>query len=381
MKENKPTELQLKVPFADLYAQYLSIKSEVDEAISTVISESAYIRGRHVQDFEEGFRKQLGSKYCVSCANGTDALFIAMKMLGIGAGDEVITTAHSWIASSETISQTGAEVVFVDTDSETYTIDPALIEAAIGPRTKAIVAVHLYGHPADMDAIMEIASRRGLFVIEDCAQAHFAQYKGRNVGTMGHVAAFSFYPGKNLGAMGDAGCIVTDDEALSARCRRFANHGALSKHDHEIEGINSRLDGIQAAILNVKLRHIASWTAKRIEIAENYKRLLSGTSEIDLPVRKQWAKHVYHLYVIRIRNRDSVAKALSDSGISTAIQYPVALPFLKAYSGKGHRPEEFRNAFYNQSRILSLPMFPEMTGMQTEFVCSKLKGILELTHS
>ena len=253
------------VPFVDLHAQYLSIKTEIDEAIASVIRESAFIRGRFVTDFEQQFAKAVGVRHCVSCANGTDSLYILMQGLGIKPGDEVITTAHSWISTSGTITQAGGKVVFCDTDAETFTIDPAQIESKVTPRTVGIIPVHLYGQPADMDPILEIAKRRGLWVIEDCAQAHMAEYKGRKVGTMGVAASFSFYPVKNLGAMGDAGALVTNDGKLAEWCELYARHGG--KGEHKIEGINSRLDGLQAAILSVKLPHLGRWTEGRRRVA------------------------------------------------------------------------------------------------------------------
>src|SRR5208283_1888105 len=249
----------MKIPFVDLHAQYLTIQPEIDAAIAAVISQSAYIRGPQVDAFEKAWAETLGVKHCVSCANGTDALYIAMRGLGVKPGEEVITTAHSWIATTETITQAGGRVVFCDTDNETFTIAPALIEAKITSRTVGIIPVHLYGQPADMGPIMAIAKKYKLWVIEDCAQAHLARYKGRLVGTFGNAATFSFYPGKNLGAYGDAGGIVTSDDQLADWCATFARHGG--KGEHVMEGINSRLDGLQAAILNVKVPYLPKWTA------------------------------------------------------------------------------------------------------------------------
>src|SRR5436190_8955123 len=248
----------MKVPFVDLHAQYLGIKAEIDSAIGEVIAQSAFIRGKHVDTFEQAWVRTLKVKHCISCANGTDALYITMRGLGLKPGDEVITTAHSWIATSETITQAGGRVVFCDTDDVTFTIDPALIEDRITPATVGIIPVHLYGQSADMESIMAIARKHNLWVIEDCAQAHLARYKGKLVGTFGNAATFSFYPGKNLGAYGDAGCIVTNDDRLADWTTTYARHGG--KGDHVMEGMNSRLDGLQAAILNVKLRHLAQWT-------------------------------------------------------------------------------------------------------------------------
>src|ERR1041384_4388554 len=260
----------MPVPYADLQLQYQTIKAEIDDAIAAVIRDNAFIRGPYVDAFEQGFAKAVEVRHCVSCANGTDALYLAMAALKVKPGDEVITTAHSWISTSAMITHAGATVVFADTDDSTFTIDPAAVEAAVTPRTVGIIPVHLYGQPADMDAIMAIARKHDLWVIEDCAQAHLARYKGQQVGSFGAAATYSFYPGKNLGAMGDAGAVVTNDDALAERMATIARHGGLSKHDHRVEGINSRLDGLQAAILSAKLPHLPAWTAQRRRLARAY---------------------------------------------------------------------------------------------------------------
>jgi len=348
------------VPFADLHAQYLSIKSGIDEAIAEVIRTSAFIRGPFVERFEQEFAAAMQAKHCVSCANGTDSLYIAMRALGIQPGDEVIAPAHSWISTTETISQAGGKVVFCDTDADTFTIDTTRIESLITSRTVGIIPVHLYGQPADMGPIMEIARRSSLWVIEDCAQSHLARYKGQQVGTFGNAASFSFYPGKNLGAMGDAGALTTNDAALADRMAMIARHGGLKKGDHQIEGVNSRLDGLQAAILSVKLPHLAGWTSRRKEIAAEYDRRLADVPGIIAPPVAAGREHVYHLYVIRHEQRNDLARHLAARGIQTVINYPVALPFLPAYAHLRHGPSDFPNAFYSQSRILSLPIFPEM---------------------
>jgi dTDP-4-amino-4,6-dideoxygalactose transaminase len=371
-----------KVPFADLYAQYQGIKPEIDAAIASVISSSAFIRGPFVEKFEAEFADVLSVKHCVSCANGTDAIYIAMRALGVKPGDEVITTAHSWIATSETISQAGANVVFCDTDKDSFNIDAEQIEAKITPRTVGIIPVHLYGQPADMDAIMAIAQKHGLWVIEDCAQAHLARYKGQYVGTFGQAATFSFYPGKNLGAMGDAGAIVTNDTALSNRMAMFARHGGLTKGDHQIEGVNSRLDGMQAAVLSVKLAHLKGWTESRRKIATRYDELLAGISAISTPIQVDGREHVYHLYVIRHEKRDELARHLAAQGIQTVVNYPVALPFLPAYSRLQHKPEDFPNAKHNQSRILSLPIYAELSEDKQRIVVEAIAACcLELSSS
>src|SRR5215218_4128801 len=295
----------MAVPFADLQLQYQSIKGEIDGAIAAVIRDNAFIRGPFVDAFEREFAAAAEVKHCVSCANGTDALYLAMKALDVQPGDEVITTAHSWISTSAMITHAGATVMFCDTDGVTFTIDPAAIESAVTPRTVGIIPVHLYGQPADMDAIMAIARKHGLWVIEDCAQAHLAQYKGQQVGTFGDAATYSFYPGKNLGAMGDAGAIVTNRADLAERMAMVARHGGLIKHQHQIEGINSRLDGLQAAILSAKLPHLPRWTQARQAAAAIYDAGLNQIEEVVVPHVAPERTHVYHVYTIQHPRRDA----------------------------------------------------------------------------
>ena len=362
----------MKIPFVDLHAQYLAIKPEIDDAIATVIQESAFIRGRFVDEFEAQWAQAVGTKHCVSCANGTDALYIAMHGLGLKAGDEVITTAHSWISTSETITQAGGRVVFCDTDSDTYTIDPAQIAAKITPRTVGIIPVHLFGQPADMDAIMALARKHKLWVIEDCAQAHLARYHGQMVGTFGDASTFSFYPGKNLGAYGDAGCIVTKDSRLAEWCATFARHGG--KGDHVMEGINSRLDGLQAAILSAKLPHLMQWTAARQSVAARYDQLLAGVGDLVVPAVAKDRSHVYHLYVIRSQKRDALRAHLTAAGTTTVLNYPKALPFYPAYAYLGHTAADFPNAFRHQHEILSLPIYPEMAADALEHVAASIRS-------
>ena len=357
----------MKIPFVDLKAQYCSIKPEIDRAIQDVISSTAFIKGYFVERFEQEYAQRHRIKHCVSCANGTDALYIAQKMLGIGFGDEVITTALSWISTSESISLTGAKPIFVDIEEDYFTIDPSKIEEKITPRTKAIIPVHLYGQCADMDPILAIARKHNLYVIEDTAQAHFAEYKGRLAGTLGTVGTFSFYPSKNLGAYGDAGAIITNDDMLAEGMRMFANHGALEKHYHKMEGINSRLDALQAAILLVKLNHIGEWNEKRIGVAKQYNKLLKG---VLTPWVRAGNKHVYHVYCINTLQRDYLKQFLQIKGIHTAIHYPTALPFLDAYPG--HDPEDFPVAYYMQHKILSLPIFPELSSQSIEYIAKAI---------
>ena len=366
--------MDTKIPFVDLRLQYLSIKQEIDAAIADVIDKSQFVRGPYVEKFERMFAELTERAYCISCANGTDSLYIAMQALSVRSGDEVIAPAHSWISTTETITQAGGKVVFCDTDRDTYTIDPAAIEAKITSRTVGIIPVHLYGQPADMDPIMQIAEKHGLWVLEDCAQAHLAQYKGKQVGTFGVAASFSFYPGKNLGAMGDAGAITTNDKALADKMAMFARHGGLTKGDHQIEGINSRLDGMQAAILTVKIPYLRDWTHRRRMVAARYRELLANVPGVETPVTALGREHVYHLFVIRHPARDALAQHLSAKGIQTVVNYPVALPFLPAYSRFGHQPCDFPTAYFNQSRVLSLPIFPEMDNNQIEYVANAIRS-------
>ena len=370
----------MRVPYNDLHAQYLTIKAGIDEAIAQTVRDSAFIRGPEVEIFERAFAQAIGVKHCVSCANGTDALYIAFRALGLQPGDEVITSAHSWIASSETITQAGGRVVFADTDSTTYTLDPKEVEKKITPRTKGLVPVHLYGQPADMDAIMALAKKHGLWVVEDCAQAHLARHRGRTVGTLGAIATFSFYPGKNLGAMGDAGCLVTSDDRLADFAAMFARHGGRKKGDHEIEGINSRLDGLQAAILNVKLPQLARWTLARQQLARDYDRRLAGVGDLVLPAIATGRDHVYHIYAVRTPRRDALRAHLAAQNIQTQINYPTALPFLPAYRRLGHQPADFPRAYAHQAQLLSLPLYPEITPAQVDFLLEQIKAFFASPH-
>ena len=359
------------VPFVDLKSQYLSIKGEIDDAIQSVIMSSSFIGGEHLKTFEENFAKYIGVKHCIGVGNGTDAIFIALKRSDVKEGDEVITTANSFIATSEAVTMTGAKVVFVDCDELTYNIDVSKIGAAVTKKTRAIVPVHLYGQPAQMDRVLEIAEKYGLVVIEDAAQAHGARYNGENIGTLGHFACFSFFPGKNLGAYGDAGAIVTNDDESARVVRMYANHGRIEKYDHEFEGVNSRLDGLHAAILDVKLRHLEEWTERRRAIAKMYDEGLKDV--VKTPTVLQDVRHVYHLYVVRVKNRDKVKKILEQKGIPTGIHYPIPLPFLNAYRYLGHGPSDFPVAYSLKDEILSLPIHGDMVDEQVEYVIKQLR--------
>ena len=343
------------IKFLDLHKQYVAIKSQVDAAIEEVISNTAFIGGKHVAAFEQAFAQYQAAQYCVGVANGTDALEIAIEALDLPEHSDIIVPANSFIASSEAVTRTGHNVVFCDCDSDNYTISIDSLKSQITPQTKAVVAVHLYGHPCDMDALLALAKEHDLKIIEDCAQAHGAEYKGKRVGAIGDVGTFSFYPGKNLGAFGDGGAIVCNDEALAKRCKMIANHGRVEKYNHEFEGRNSRLDGLQAAILSVKLQHLDAWTQARIAVADYYLEKLADVPGIVLPKREDWAKQVYHLFVIRSENRDALQAHLKALDIQSGIHYPIALTKLKAYEYLNQVTDAF---FANNSdtTLLSLPI-------------------------
>jgi dTDP-4-amino-4,6-dideoxygalactose transaminase len=367
---------QMKIPFVDLYGQYLTIKLDIDRAIEEVIRESAYIGGKYVRQFEQEFAAYLGVDHCIGCANGTDAIELILKALGVGEGDEVIVPAATWISTSEAVTSVGATPVFVDVDLQFYTIDAAKIEEKITTRTKAIIAVHLYGLPCEMDDLMELSRRFGLYVIEDCAQAHGAIYRAKKVGTMGTASAFSFYPGKNLGAYGDAGCVVTNDEELAELVRMTANHGQQGKHNHLMEGRNSRLDGIQAAVLSAKLPHLDRWVDSRRSNAATYCEYLEG-SPAQLPRAPHDSKHSYHLFVVQVPARDRLRTSLSELGIETSIHYPSPIPLLPAYEHLGHQARDFPIAANQAKRLLSLPMYPELSHEMISEVCERLRHVLD----
>lgn len=359
----------VSVPFVDLKAQYDSIKAEMDAAIASVIHETAFIGGPHVKAFEEAFAKYCGVSQCVGVANGTDALFIALRALGIGPGDEVITVANSFVATSEAIKMAGAQVVFVDINPLTFNIDVEKIEEKVTAKTKAIIPVHLYGQPADMGPIRAIAQKHGLKIVGDAAQAHGSLYKGQPIAQLADITCYSFYPGKNLGAYGDAGALVTDNAEWAAAARMLANHGRTKKYDHDFEGVNSRLDGLQAAVLGVKLRHIEEWTELRRRNAYLYNKALEGLPVVT-PREIADVRAVYHLYIVRVADgqREKLQQHLQVNGISTGIHYPIALPYLNAYKYLGHTEQDFPHALKAATEILSLPMFPELTSEQIDAV-------------
>jgi dTDP-4-amino-4,6-dideoxygalactose transaminase len=369
----------MTIPFVDLQAQYNSIKGEVDAAIARVLESAAYVMGREVLAFETAFAEYTGARYCVCVSSGTAAIQLAVMACGLGAGDEIIVPANTFFASAEAILTAGATPVFVDVDPVSYTIDPAQIEAVVNDKTRAILPVHLYGQPADLDPIFEIATRYKLIVIEDAAQAHGALYKGRAAGSLGRAGCFSFYPGKNLGAYGEGGAVVTDDAEVARRVRLMRDHGSERKYHHEMVGYNFRLDEIQGAVLGVKLRHLDRWNQMRRKHAARYNELLADHG-LQLPRELDYAFHVYHLYVVQTDARDQLGESLKRAGVQTGTHYPVPLHLQPALSSLGYRAGDFPEAERQAARVLSLPFFPELTEKQITEVANVLArcGVSEL---
>ena len=364
----------MKIPLCDLKAQYLSIRGEIDDAIQGVISKTNFIQGEEVRLFEREFAAFCGARFGVAVASGTDALHLALLALGVGPGDEVITSPHTFTASAEAVCHCGARPVFVDIDPRTYNIDPAGIEERITPRTKVIMPIHLYGQVADMDPILEVAARHGLPVLEDACQAHGAEYRGRRAGSMGAAACFSFYPGKNLGAYGDAGFIATNDEQLARWCAMMADHGRTEKYSHSHIGYGKRMDTLQAAILRAKLRHLEGWNDARRGHVAAYNRMLDGL--VETPFEPEWSRAVYHQYVVRVPDRGAVFNRMREAGVGVGIHYPIPLHLQPAYASLGYRPGDFPESERAATSVLSLPLFPEMTAEQREYVVEQLRGAL-----
>jgi len=364
------------VKFLDLAAQYSTLKQEIDTVIRDVIMKSAFVGGEYVTNFEIDFARYIGVQHCLGVANGTDAIEIAIEALDLPPGSEIIVPANSFIASSEAVSRQGHRVIFADVDPRSYTISIEDVQKRITPRTRAIICVHLYGHPCDMDMLQDLANANDIYIIEDCAQAHGAEYKGQRVGAIGDIATFSFYPGKNLGAYGDGGAITTNSAEFANKCRMIANHGRIEKYNHEFEGRNSRLDGLQAAVLSIKLKHLDNWIEKRVEVANYYLSKLSHIELISLPSKQNWVKHAYHLFVIRTDKRDSLAEFLANKGIQTGIHYPISLPKLKAYEYTGQGNEDM---FANQSDkcLLSLPIGEHLSRENLEKVVAAIEEYFE----
>jgi dTDP-4-amino-4,6-dideoxygalactose transaminase len=365
----------MPVPFVDLQAQYRSIKSEMDAAIQRVLDTSAFILGPEVEAFEHAFAEYVGAKFCVGVSNGTAAIQLALTACGVGAGDEVIVPANTFFATAEAVSTANATPVFVDCEADSSNIDASKIEAVITSRTRAILPVHLYGQPADLDAVFEIAERHNLIVIEDAAQAHGARYKGQRVGPLRRAGCFSFYPGKNLGAYGEGGAVVTNDADVARRVRLLRDHGSEQKYRHEIVGYNFRLEGIQGAVLGVKLKHLDGWNEQRRQHAARYGELLAphvDAGALTLQREMPYAESVYHLFVIQADARDSLQRFLAAAGVQTGIHYPVPVHLQPAYASLGYKEGDFPEAERQAHRLLSLPMFAELTGRQVAYVADAL---------
>jgi dTDP-4-amino-4,6-dideoxygalactose transaminase len=371
---------QLQVPFVDLAAQHRAISAEIKKAMRKVIRDSDFILGRELRLFEEEFGGFCGARYAIGVDSGTSALELALRAYDIGPGDEVITAANSFIASALAVSHAGATPVLVDVDPASYTIDIITIKKAITTRTKAIIPVHLYGHPADMDPIGQLAEQHGLAVIEDACQAHGSLYKGRRAGSLGHAAAFSFYPGKNLGACGDGGMIVTNDRDVAKRVEMLRNYGQEEKYHHLIQGYNRRLDTLQAAVLRVKLKHLEEWNAARRQHAELYCRLLEGCGAV-LPREAEYASSVWHLYVIRVEQRDQFREYLASRGITTGIHYPIPIHLQPAYQDLGYKKRDFPVTEVYAQRIVSLPMYAELAPDQVEYVAEAICDFTSGNHA
>ncbi|HEY9171549.1 MAG TPA: DegT/DnrJ/EryC1/StrS family aminotransferase [Verrucomicrobiae bacterium] len=366
----------MRIPFLDLKAHHEPLRAEIQAAINRVIDANAFAGGPFVAEFETAFANFCGAKHAVGVGNGTDALWLSLLALGVGPGDEVITVPATFMATAEAVSFCGARPVFVDIDEQTYTMDPERLEQAITPRTRAIIPVHLFGQMADMDCILEIAARRGIPVVEDACQAHGAEHRGRKAGTLGVAGCFSFYPGKNLGAFGEAGGIVTDDEVLKSKLHVLRDHGQARKYFHSVVGWNARMDGIQGAVLSVKLKGLPAANEARRRHGRRYTELLAGEEHVITPFESPDGTHVYHVYAIRVRDRDAILKAMGDRGIGCGIHYPVPIHLQEAYRSLGYGPGSFPIAEKCANEFLSLPMFPELRPDQIETVVDELKACI-----
>jgi len=361
------------IPYLDLQAQYRSIKDEIDSAVLRVLDSTQYILGEEVAAFEREFAGYCQASQAIGVNSGTSALHLALLAAGIGPGDEVITVPFTFVATVSAICYTGATPVFVDIEPDYFTMDPSKVEAAITPKTKAIMPVHLYGQPADMDPIAEIARRRGLVVIEDAAQAHGSEYHGRRCGSIAEIAGFSFYPGKNLGAYGEGGAVTTTRADWAATCRTLRDWGQEKRYEHRLKGFNYRMDGIQGAILRVKLRHLEAWTERRRQVAEWYAAALDPDT-VRMPKARPGCRHVYHVYVVRADDRDRLRDVLGRQGIQTGIHYPIPIHLQPAHADLGHHAGDFPVAEQVAREVLSLPIFPEMTRDQVQTVAAAVMG-------
>ncbi|MFX0200133.1 MAG: DegT/DnrJ/EryC1/StrS family aminotransferase [Candidatus Hodarchaeota archaeon] len=369
------------IPLVDLVTQYATIKDEIDSAVQEVLVRCNFILGSQVEEFEQSFARFVGVKYAVAVSNGLDALRLSLMALDIGPGDEIILPVNTYIATALAVSSVGAQPVLVDCDPATYNIDVGLIEPAINQRVRAIIPVHLTGQSVDMDPILEMAERHGLYVIEDAAQAHGALYKGRQCGSLGIMGCFSFYPGKNLGACGDGGMVTTNETNLAERLRRLRNYGQCAKYEHVEKGLNARMDTVQAAILGIKLRHLRRWNETRAVHAEKYIKLLNGIGDIVFQQRAPYSSHVYHLFIIETDQRDALLEHLEKAGIQTGIHYPRPIHLQGAYSDLGYLKGDFPNAERLAARILSLPMFPELSNEQIHHIAANVQTFFTIYPS
>jgi len=368
--------MQIQVPFLDIRVQNVALRPEFDAAIREVIDSGAFAGGQYVAEFETDFAAYCECRHAIGLGSGTEALWLALLALGVGPGDDVLTVPSTFMATAEAITYCGARPIFVDVDARTCTLDPAGLEKALTPKTKAIIPVHLFGQTADMDPILEFARARGLFVIEDAAQAHGAKYKGRSAGSLGDAGCFSFYPGKNLGAFGEAGAVVTNDADLDEKIRILRDHGQVRKYHHTMVGWNCRMDGIQGAVLRIKLRHLDKGNTLRRKHAERYGRALRDVEGVLLPYEAPDAHHVYHLYAVRVQRRDEVMRRMADKGVGTGIHYPVPIHLQEAYRSLGHQRGAFPVAERSADEFVSLPMFPELTPAQIDFASRALEDTL-----
>jgi dTDP-4-amino-4,6-dideoxygalactose transaminase len=365
-----------QIPYLDLPAQIRGIRKDLDAAIARTLDHCSFCLGPDVTQFEKDFAKYIGAEHCVAFNSGTSALHVAMLLLGVGPGDEVVTTPFTFVATSWAISYVGAKPVYVDIDDATFNLDPKLIERAITPHTKAVMPVHLYGHPFDLDPILAICKKHKLPLVEDAAQAHGAKYKGKIVGAFGDISCFSFYPGKNLGACGEGGALLTNNPAFAARARSLREHGSTVRYYHDEVGYNYRMEGIQGAVLGVKLKHLEKWTAERRRVAKRYTELLADTP-LQLPCDASNAQSAWHLYVVRHPRRDDLKKHLEANGIGCALHYPVPLHLQKCYANLGHKPGDFPVAEKAARECLSLPIYPELTDAQIQRVAEVIKGFFK----
>lgn len=366
----------MNIPFVDLKAQYQTIKEPVQTALQKVMDNTSFVLGPAVQEFEAKFAAYIGVKHALGVNSGTSALHLALLAAGVGAGDEVITPAMTFVATAAAIDYTGARPAFVDVDPVSYTIDPAKIEAAITPNTKAIMPVHLYGQAADMDPILAIARKHNLVVVEDAAQAHGAKYNGKPCGSIGDVAGFSFYPGKNLGAYGEGGAVTTDRDDYARTIKALRDWGAEKKYYHDLKGFNYRMAGFQGAVLGVKMAHIEAWTEMRRQAAAHYDQLLAGLDGAKAPQQMDYARHVYHVYAVMVANRDEVQAKLKDAGVSSGIHYPIPVHLQKCFAELGYKEGDFPVAEQIGREELSLPMYPELTQEMIAYVVDRLRQAL-----